>query len=104
MHAQHRLSALGLPARLARYQDQINNANRLLLSQMSNQYDSKLARFEKAQDALLSLDTNRIIARGYAMIYKEGHLVSSTKDLQKGDQLAVTLKDGQIEVEVRDVN
>ena len=71
-------------------------------SNMTSQYDSKLARFEKAQDALLSLDTSRIIARGYAMVQKNEEIISSVTDVAVGDQLTVRLRDGQLEVEVKD--
>jgi exodeoxyribonuclease VII large subunit len=73
-----------------------------LLSNMTSQYNSKLARFEKAQDALLSLDTSRIIARGYAMVQKDDKVISSVTDVNLGDKLTVQLKDGQLEVEVKD--
>ena len=69
---------------------------------MTSQYDSKLARFEKAQDALLSLDTSRIIARGYAMVQKNEKVISSVSDVKVGDQLTIQLKDGQLEAEVKD--
>ena len=76
---------------------------RLLLSNMTNQYDSKVARFEKAQDALLSLDTSRIVARGYAMVQKNDKVVASTEDIEKGDLVSVLMRDGRLEVEVKDV-
>ena len=74
---------------------------RLLTSQVTSQYESQLARFEKAQDALLSLDTSRIIARGYAMVQKGDKVISSVTEVAKGEQLSVQLKDGQLEVEVK---
>ncbi|MEE0949917.1 MAG: exodeoxyribonuclease VII large subunit, partial [Streptococcus equinus] len=84
------------------YQDKLQSLERLLLSNMTSQYDSKLARFEKAQDALLSLDTSRIIARGYAMVQKNEKVISSVSDVKVGDQLTIQLKDGQLEAEVKD--
>lgn len=65
-----RLLAVDLGSDIRRYQERLEAFQRLLISNMTSQYDSKLARFEKAQDALLSLDTSRIIARGYAMVQK----------------------------------
>ena len=56
---------------------------------------------KKAQDALLSLDTSRIIARGYAMVQKNEEIISSVTDVAVGDQLTVRLRDGQLEVEVK---
>lgn len=69
----HALANSQLQTKIERYQDRVATAKRLLMANMARQYDSQLARFEKAQDALLSLDVSRIIARGYAMIEKIKH-------------------------------
>ena len=97
-----RLLALDFESQIKHYQDKLQSLERLLLSNMTSQYDSKLARFEKAQDALLSLDTSRIIARGYAMVQKNEKVISSVSDVKVGDQLTIQLKDGQLEAEVKD--
>lgn len=98
-----RLLAVDLKGRLTTYYERLAVQERLLKSHMTNQYDSKLSRFEKAQDALLSLDTNRIIARGYAMVQKNHQIVASSKEVNKGDTLNVLMKDGHLEVEVVDI-
>ena len=96
-----RLLAVDLERNIRRYKERIEALKRLLTSQVTSQYESQLARFEKAQDALLSLDTSRIIARGYAMVQKGDKVISSVTELAKGEQLSVQLKDGQLEVEVK---
>lgn len=99
----HALANSQLQTKIERYQDRVATAKRLLMANMTNQYDSQLARFEKAQDALLSLDTGRIIARGYALIEKNQELVASVSQITKGDQLTIKMRDGQLDVEVKDV-
>lgn len=99
----HALANSQLQTKIERYQDRVAAAKRLLMANMTNQYDSQLARFEKAQDALLSLDTGRIIARGYALIEKNQELVASVSQITKGDQLTIKMRDGQLDVEVKDV-
>lgn len=99
----HALANSQLQTKIERYQDRVATAKRLLMANMTNQYDSQLARFEKAQDTLLSLDTGRIIARGYAMIEKNQALVASVSQITKGDQLTIKMRDGQLDVEVKDV-
>lgn len=99
----HALANSQLQTKIERYQDRVATAKRLLMANMTNQYDSQLARFEKAQDALLSLDASRIIARGYAMIEKNQALVASVSQITKGDQLTIKMRDGQLDVEVKDV-
>lgn len=99
----HALANSQLQTKIERYQDRVATAKRLLMANMTNQYDSQLARFEKAQDALLSLDASRIIARGYAMIEKNQALVASVSQITKSDQLTIKMRDGQLDVEVKDV-
>lgn len=100
---EQRLLGCDLLGKIRGYQDRIAIQERLLKSNTSNQYDSKLARFEKAQDALLSLDTSRIIARGYAMVQNTDQIISSVKGLAKGDKISVLMRDGCLEAEVVDV-
>lgn len=100
----YRLQSLNLLAKVQRYQERLEQDRRLLLSSMTSQYDSKLARFEKAQDALLSLDTTRIVARGYAIVKKSDKLIASSQAVKKGDHLSIEMRDGQLQVEVKDVN
>ncbi|WP_164682583.1 exodeoxyribonuclease VII large subunit [Streptococcus hyointestinalis] len=98
-----RLLGLDLSKRIERNKENLAHLKRLLLTTMTNQYDSKLARFERAQDALLSLDTSRIVARGYAIVKQNDTALSSAKALEKGDHLQIIMRDGQLEVEVEDV-
>ncbi|HHD3216495.1 exodeoxyribonuclease VII large subunit [Streptococcus pyogenes] len=98
----HALANSQLQTKIERYQDRVATAKRLLMANMASQYDSQLARFEKAQAALLSLDASRIIARGYAMIEKNQALVASVSQITKGDQLTIKMRDGQLDVEVKD--
>lgn len=98
-----RLLGFDLSKRIERNKENLAHLKRLMLTTMTNQYDSKLARFERAQDALLSLDTSRIVARGYAIVKQNDTALSSAKALEKGDHLQIIMRDGQLEVEVEDV-
>ena len=49
------------------------------------------------------LDTSRIVARGYAIVKKEDTVVSSANDLKKNDQVMLMMRDGQVDLEVKDV-
>lgn len=95
-----RLKAVNLRERLARLSEGLKVQKRLLISNMTGQYDSKLARFEKAQDTLTTLDTSRIIARGYAMLQQDSKPVTSISQVTTGDELTVQVKDGQLDVVV----
>lgn len=98
-----RLKSFDLKGQVSYFKEKVMQQERLLLSHMSNHYDNKLARFEKAQDALLSLDTTRIVARGYAIVRQEDTILASVQTLTKGDQISIQLRDGQIDAEVKDV-
>ena len=58
---------------------------------------------KRLSEALLMLDTSRIVARGYAIVKKEDTVVSSVKDLKTTDQVTLMMRDGQVELEVKDV-
>ncbi|MGV3051219.1 exodeoxyribonuclease VII large subunit [Streptococcus hyovaginalis] len=96
-----RLLTLGLSQKVEGNKDKLTSLQRLLISSLTSLYDSKVSRLEKAQEALMSLDTKRIVARGYAIVEKEGRPVTSVSDVQDGDTLNIAMKDGHIEVEVK---
>ncbi len=66
-------------------------------------YDAKVAEAKRLSEALLMLDTSRIVARGYAIVKKEESVVDSVESLKKKDQVTLLMRDGQVELEVKDV-
>lgn len=103
IHVRHGLQSLDLVTKINRYQEKVTYMEQWLRVDMQKRFDQSVARFEKAQDTLLSLDTQRIIARGYSILRKENKVLTSIKQTQTGDLLAVELQDGQLEVEVKNV-
>ena len=99
----HRLVQLSPNVKIQRYQDHIQQLKKLIRSQMAVIYDTKVAEVKRLSEALLMLDTSRIVARGYAIVKKEDAVVSSAKDLKKTDQVTLMMRDGQVELEVKDV-
>jgi len=99
----HRLEQLSPINKIHRYQDRLLQLEKLLRSQMAVVYDAKVAEVKRLSEALLMLDTSRIVARGYAIVKKEDAVVSSAKDLKKTDQVTLMMRDGQVELEVKDV-
>ena len=99
----HRLEQLSPNVRIQRYQDRIQQLQRLMRSQMAVIDDAKVAEVKRLSEALLMLDTSRIVARGFAIVKKEDTVVSSAKDLKKTDQVTLLMRDGQVELEVKDV-
>ena len=99
----HRLVQLSPDAKIQRYQDRLCQLDKLLRSQMALVYDAKVAEVKRLSEALLMLDTNRIVARGYAIVKKEESVVDSVESLKKKDQVTLLMRDGQVELEVKDV-
>ena len=99
----HRLEQLSPINKIQRYQDRLLQLKKLMRSQMAVTYDAKVAEVKRLSEALVMLDTSRIVARGYAIVKKEGAVVSSAKDLKVNDQVMLMMRDGQVELEVKDV-
>ena len=99
----HQLVQLSPVTKIQRYQDRIGQLDKLLRSQMALVYDAKVAEVKRLSEALLMLDTNRIVARGYAIVKKEETVVDSVESFKKKDQVTLLMRDGQVELEVKDV-
>ena len=98
-----RLRSLDLQGRLISLREKIQQQERLLRSNMANCYDQKVAKADKLMEALTMLDTSRIVARGYAMIEQGGHVIDSVTNIDEKEALTIRMRDGQVHVEVKDV-
>ena len=99
----HQLVQLSPVTKIQRYQDRLSQLDKLLRSQMELVYDAKVAEVKRLSEALMMLDTSRIVARGYAIVKKEESVVDSVENLKKKDQVTLLMRDGQVELEVKDV-
>ena len=99
----HRLVQLSPVTKIQRFQDRLTQLDKLLRSQMALVYDAKVAEVKRLSEALLMLDTSRIVARGYAIVKKDETVVDSVESLKKKDQVTLLMRDGQVELEVKDV-
>ena len=99
----HQLLQLSPVTKIQRYQDRLVQLDKLLRSQMALVYDTKVAEVKRLSEALLMLDTSRIVARGYAIVKKDETVVDSVEKLKKKDQVTLLMRDGQVELEVKDV-
>ena len=98
-----RLRSLDLQGRLISLREKIQQQERLLRSNMANSYDQKVAKADKLMEALTMLDTSRIVARGYAMVEQGGHVVDSVSKIDEKEAMTIRMRDGQVHVEVKDV-
>ena len=98
-----RLRSLDLQGRLTSLKEKIQQQERLLRSNMANSYDQKVAKADKLMEALIMLDTSRIVARGYAMVEQGGHVIDSVAKIDEKEAMTIRMRDGQVHVEVKDV-
>ena len=100
---RHRLEQLSPLVKVQRYIDRLAQLQKLLRSQMAVTYDAKVAEAKRLSEALVMLDTSRIVARGYAIVKKEDRVVASISELKEKDHVTLEMRDGQVELEVKDV-
>lgn len=98
-----RLHSLDLVGRLRYLSEKITQQERLLKSNMANVYDQKVAKADKVIETLATLDTSRIMARGYAMVTQNGHVVDSVEKVDLKEEVAIQMRDGQVITEVKEV-
>ncbi|HGF1449493.1 TPA: exodeoxyribonuclease VII large subunit [Streptococcus suis] len=98
-----RLQGIQLERRLEGLIEKVGQQQRLLKSNMANIYDNKVAKADKLMEALTMLDTSRIVARGYALVEKEGRVADSVTVIEENDRLTVRMRDGHLQVEVNHV-
>lgn len=73
-----------------------------------NNFKMKISKFlfslNKVEDAIELKNPNNILNKGYAIIFKNNHIITSINDINENDTLNIRLKDGDIEIKVEDIN
>ncbi len=100
---RHKLMQLSPVTKVQRYQDRLEQMDKLLRSQVALVYDAKVAEVKRLSEALIMLDTSRIVARGFAIVKKDESVVDSVANVNKKDLVTLLMRDGQVELEVKDV-
>ena len=105
-----RLSALGSSPAMKDPVNFVKNMRERLdfyndtLYNMQNRYFKGKSRELSAKAALLdSLSPMKILGRGYAAVFSEGHAVRSAAELREGDKIDIRLADGQVRAVVEDI-
>ena len=100
---RHRLEAMSPLHRIERYQDRLLQDKRILTNRMEQVLKEQKIKVQGLSEALLMLDTSRIIARGYAMVKEGDQVLDLVAKVTEGDPLSLIMRDGQLEVEVKHV-
>lgn len=98
-----RLLACSPMQRLLLYQEKLGQQQRLLQSSMTAMLDYQKAEVKRLSESLLLLDTHRIVARGYAIVKQDEHVIDSIHKVQTKENVTIQLRDGHLEVEIKDV-
>jgi len=77
-------------------------SNRLRAALLASQ-DTRRARVERAQQALVHLDPTAVLGRGYALVLDQGgHVITDAGQLRSGDRLDLRLARGRAAVRVEE--
>lgn len=88
------------------YQNKIENLNNI-----TNQLNFNIKRILEQKEHQMKLTINtlklvnplNLLEKGYSLINKDGHIIKSSKDLKKNDNIEIQMKDGVLEATVKEV-
>ncbi len=67
-------------------------------------YKQKAQQFVHLTSTLSAVSPLKIMERGYGLVFGEDEvLIKSTKQVSKGDAISVSIKDGTLECEIKDI-
>lgn len=84
--------------------DELQQHAKVLRKAMEAIYRHKSQQFVHITATLSALSPLKIMERGYGLVFAEDEtLVKSTQQVSKGDKIAVSIKDGTIECEIKEI-
>lgn len=92
--AQRQLARLSPQQQIDNRRQQIDDQLAALRRLAGHQLALRRERLHSAQARLATLNPRATLARGYAIVQKEGQAIHGVTDVQKGDQVTVTVSDG----------
>lgn len=90
--------------RLEAESQKINTLFSAIRKDFSSIISLKESQLSGTVELLDAFDPLRTLERGYSMVTKDGHLISSAKSVDKGDKITVKLFDGELEAVVEKVS
>ncbi|MGG0412906.1 exodeoxyribonuclease VII large subunit [Peribacillus simplex] len=84
--------------------DELQQQAKVLRRAMEAIYRQKSQQFVHITATLSALSPLKIMERGYGLVFDEDEtLVKSTQQVSKGDKIAVSIKDGTLECEIKEI-
>jgi len=84
--------------------ERLNRTTRLLFERVDNWWLRFLERVNSVSRFLLSVDPNRVLARGYSIVSTNGRVVTDSSGLVLGAEIKVKLSKGNLDAEVLRIN
>jgi exodeoxyribonuclease VII large subunit len=81
---------------LRQYSQRVDELERSMTSAMTHRFSILKARSESLRHQLVALDPTLVLRRGYAIVRKEGRVVSSRHALKSADEISITFHDGSV--------
>ncbi len=97
---QNRISANSPGVRILSCENKLNLINERVKKQVELVYGKKSAELFKLSSKLEGLNPMSVLARGYAIVQKDGEVISSKKQLRKGEEFTLEFSDGQLKAKV----
>lgn len=85
---------------LRQFMQRVDEWERSLLLRMTHLHERLVSRHRAAQQRLEALSPVRVLERGYAIVWKEGKVVSSARRLREGDRADIQFHDGNVPTRV----
>ncbi len=84
--------------------DLLDNLQNRLCSNFKATIDKKDLRFKTLVSKLETSSPLKVLSRGYAVLEKGGKRVKSVSDLEKNDNVAITLSDGKVSADITKID
>ena len=81
-------------ADVSRHRQRVDDFERRALNSIAAAQRDRRAHLRRCEAQLTALDPNATLKRGYAVVHKDGHVVSTIGGVSSGDRLIVKIADG----------
>ena len=82
--------------RLDKQSDRLESFNMKLETAFGNYMSARENKLEKLIDKMEAVSPNRVLERGYSLVYSEGTPVTHASDLKKGTEIEIRMQDGSV--------
>ncbi len=96
-----RLNIYNLPKRIDDKLIEIDNNLLTLNKNYLNIIKNKNTLFEKTIDKLILVNPLNIMKKGYTLVYKDDKLITSSKNLNKNDEIEIAFHDGKVKANIK---